>query len=47
MTSINEKIFQLEDPNYISYDRRRQGYLRIAPTTGTANNFNQGNNIIV
>ena len=35
MTSINEKIFQLDDPNYISYDRRKQDYLRIAPTTGT------------
>ena len=46
MTSINEKIFQLDDPNYISYDRRKQDYLRIAPTTGTANNLNQGGNII-
>ena len=46
MTSINEKIFQLDDPNYISYDQRKQDYLRIAPTTGTANNLNQGGNII-
>ena len=46
MTSINERIFQLDDPNYISYDRRKQDYLRIAPTTGTANNLNQGGNII-
>ena len=46
MTSINEKIFQLDDPNYINYDRRKQDYLRIAPTTGTANNLNQGGNII-
>ena len=46
MTSINEKFFQLDDPNYISYDRRKQDYLRISPTTGTANNLNQGGNII-
>ena len=46
MTSINERIFQLDDPNYISYDRRKQDYLRIAPTTGTTNNLNQGGNII-
>ena len=46
MTSINEKIFQLDDPNYISYDQRKQDYLRIAPTTSTANNLNQGGNII-
>ena len=46
MTSINEKIFQLDKPNYISYDRRNKDYLRIAPTTGTANNLNQGGNII-
>ena len=24
MTSINERIFQLDDPNHISYDRRKQ-----------------------
>ena len=46
MTSINEKIFQLDEPNYISFDRQKQDYLRIAPTTGTANNLNQGGNII-
>ena len=26
MTSINEKIFQLDDPNYISYDWRKPDY---------------------
>ena len=46
MASINERIFKLDEPNSISYDRRKQDYLRIAPTTGTANNLNQGGNII-
>ena len=39
-------IFQLDEPNYISYIRPKQDYLRIAPTTGTANSLNQGCNII-
>ena len=42
MTSVNEKIFRLDKPNYISYNIRKRDYLRIAPTTGTANNLNQG-----
>ena len=46
MTSINKRLFQLDEPNYIGYDRQKQDYLRIAPTTGTANNLNQGGNII-
>ena len=46
MTSVNERIFQLDEPNYISYDRWKQDYLRIAPITGTANNLYQGVNII-
>ena len=46
MTSVDEKIFQLDDPNYVSYNRRKQDYLRIAPTTGTANNLNQGGNVV-
>ena len=46
MTSVDEKIFQLDELNYISYNRRKQDYLRIAPTTGTANNLNQGGNVV-
>jgi hypothetical protein len=46
MTSVDEKIFQLDDPNYISYNRRKQDYLRISSTTGAANNLNQGGNVV-
>ena len=46
MTSNNERIFQLDDTNYISYDRWKQDYLRIAPITDAANSLNQGGNII-
>ena len=46
MVSVDEKIFQLDEVNYFSYDRRKQDYLRIAPTTGTANNLNQGGSVV-
>ena len=46
MVSVDEKIFQLDTPNYYSYNRRKQDYLRIAPTTGTAGNLNQGGNVV-
>ena len=40
-TSVNETIFDLDKVNYVSYNRRKQDYLRIAPTTGTADNLNR------
>lgn len=43
---MNEKIFNLDDPQYISYNRKKQDYLKIAPTTGTAGNLNTGGNAI-
>ena len=41
MTTVDERIFDLDQPNYVSYNRRKQDYLKIAPTTGTANNLNR------
>ena len=42
MTSVDEKIFDVDEPIYFSHNRRKQDYLRISPTTGTANNLNGG-----
>ena len=41
MTTVDERIFNLDQPNYVSYNRRKQDYLKIAPTTGTADNLNR------
>lgn len=46
MTTVNEKIFNLDEPQYISYNRKKQDYIKIAPTTGTANNLNAAGNTI-
>ena len=39
--SIVDEIFDLDKPNYVSYNRRKQDYLRISPITGTADNLNR------
>ena len=36
MAEIMESIFTLDDPNLIAYNRKKTDYIRIAPTTGTA-----------
>ena len=41
MTTVNERIFDLDKPNYVSYNRRKQDYIKISPTTGTADNLNR------
>jgi len=46
MTSVDEKIFELDEPNFISFNRRKQDYLRISPNTGTANNLNNCGNLV-
>ena len=40
-TSVNERIFDLDQPNYVSYNRRKQDYIKVSPTTGTAGNLNR------
>ena len=32
---MNESIFEVDDPNFIAYNRMKTDYLRIAPTTAT------------
>ena len=46
MTHVDELIFHLDKQYNVSYNRRKQDYIRIAPTTGTANNLNQSGNTI-
>ena len=41
MASVNEKIFNLDEANYVSYNRKKQDYIKVAPTTGTADNLNR------
>jgi len=44
-TELVESIFQLDDPNIITYNRMKTDYIRIAPTTGSSDYANQSGQI--
>ena len=45
MAEMMESIFTLDDPTLIVYNRKKTDYIRIAPTTDTADHANNSGQI--